>query len=98
MKRVRSTPMTIAERHYIPETTITPSTIPEDLAIIELQLKLASADNQPLHEELTLLMPDPQKDHNQQANILAPPSDFSVQSPSQSLLDTYLKAHQTWFV
>jgi hypothetical protein len=50
MKRVCTAPMTVAERHHISQPAAPSSTIPEDPAVVELQLRLAFADDQPQHE------------------------------------------------
>jgi predicted Zn-ribbon and HTH transcriptional regulator len=98
VKKVRTAPMTIAERRHNVDAALPPSTAAEDPAVTELQLGLAFADDEPQHEELTPLVSDPQDQHVEQADVLAPPTNLPIKSPGQSPIDLYRESHEHWFV
>jgi predicted Zn-ribbon and HTH transcriptional regulator len=98
VKKVRTAPMTIAERRHNREAALPPSTAAEDPAVSELQLGLAFADDEPQDEELTPHVPGPQDHHSQQADPLAAPSNLPIQPPGQSPIDSYRESHESWFV
>jgi hypothetical protein len=103
-KKVRMAPMTIAERrHYDANAAAPPSTVQQDLisADAHLQLEIADADDPPQHDEPDVPISNLQGSVDSPedlAELMAPPSNFAIGSSSQSPLDTYRDAHESWFV
>jgi hypothetical protein len=96
--------MTIAERRrYDANAATPPSTVLGDptSADAQLQLEIADADDPPQHDEPDIPIPNSQGSADSPedlAELMAPPSNFAIESNSQSPLDTYRDAHESWFV
>jgi DNA-directed RNA polymerase subunit RPC12/RpoP len=98
VKKVRTAPLTIADRRRIDDayTDPPPSHLQEaDIDIVDLQHALDLIEDQPEHEEPS---PNLQDTIVTSPDLLAPPSEFPIGACGKSPLETYKDAHPSWFV